>query len=42
MVLRVVLVKVGEGLWSLVKADLCKEDRMSLLEVLRARRAFEV
>ncbi len=36
------LVKVGEGLWSLVKADLSKQDRVGLLEALAGTRAFEV
>jgi hypothetical protein len=37
------LVKVGEeGLWSLVKADLSKEDRVGLLAALAGTRAFEV
>jgi hypothetical protein len=39
---RQVLVKVGDGLWSLVKADLSQEDRVSLLVALKRDEAFEV
>ena len=42
MAQRLVLVKVGEGLWSRVQTDLSKEDRMSLLEMLAGTRAFAV
>ena len=42
MAQRAVLVKVGAGLWSLVKTDLAMADRVSLLEALAATRAFEV
>ena len=36
------LVKVGDGLWSLVKMDLIAADRMSLLKALKHDEAFEV
>ena len=42
MAVRQVLVKVGDGLWSLVKIDLIAADRMSLLEALAGTRAFDV
>ena len=37
-----VLVKVGDGLWSLIKQDLREMDRMSLLKALKHDEAFEV